>query len=168
MPFPLNRSTNNHRVMKKALFLATLAILVLSSCQGTLPWTTPTTYTFYDYTSTYADAVRTVEGKGYIVGDAAKGQYAVIKLSYAFVEYAGGQPIAQHTLIVSKNVKSNVYEANERAEYVTVMISLRVETEKQTAGSTWYVANAFYLTPHENTDIVIDDDTILAIREPKL
>lgn len=126
-----------------------------------------TTYTLTDDSGAYEEAVEYLQKLGYTLGGDMTDDGFTVKNEYTIIEYIGSQRVGQNVATNLKKGESRTFTATNGAEYVTIMWELDVKTAKQKSGATKYVANAFYLTEGQDTQITITSATKFSTAEPK-
>lgn len=119
-----------------------------------------TTYTFKTEGKPIAQILSLFNAYGYV------DSYMEI---YIF-EYYGDQRVGSNVIKEVRDDIEYTFVASPKAEYLTVRVELlaRGHATKPNDWITDYIANAFYLTPNSDTDVVFSTETLVSDTEPKL
>lgn len=154
--------------MKKFVLMLAAALILAASCEKSeQPAPAKTTYTLTDDSGAYEEAVAYLQNLGYTIGGDMTDDGFTVKNEYTIIEYIGSQRVGQNVATNLKKGESRTFTATKGAEYVTIMWELEAKTAKQKSGATKYVANAFYLTEGQDTQITITSATKFSTAEPK-
>lgn len=138
--------------MKKFLILLSALTAVLSCTKGAMP--NEATYTIRHETNIERHIIEEL------------GVMADVSIEFSVNEYYGSQRIGNTGFFSLGKGAFKTFTANERAEYITVLLQVTVKYDGRTSVEKRYVANAFYLEKGQNTMVVVDDNTSVSSREP--
>lgn len=85
-------------------------------------------------------------------------------------EYYGDQRVGSNVIKDARDDREYTFVASPKAEYLTVRVELlaRGHASKPNDWITDYIANAFYLIPNSDTEVVFSTETLVSDKEPKL
>lgn len=148
--------------MKRLLYHLTILLTfaaVLSACEKETP---DTTYTFRDNYGMYDQMKKVLADAGYT-------GYVDFEIAFYFYEYTADKVcVAQRS---AKNVSKGTpkkFTANKDAVYVMVQYAyeVKITVNGQTVRDSRFMANVSTLKEGENTDIIINDNTIFRPSAP--